>query len=698
MVVESSINWVYSSMAKSRSNRLPAGPIVGATPDVAASASKNYAQHTKTFFPDGELITASAGAYTNIEPNVSVRAGASRSAYESFRPEEVIPNGRSQGDLQRVMVLCRQAYEKCGLVHSVIDMMSEFAAEGITIAHEDPKIEAWYNEWRQKVDLEDRAERFASWLCKAGNVVVHRRMGTMTPLRGSRTYTIPIGYIFYDPSTVDVVGGPIGALSTQKRYALKVPISGLSRTSKPNNALEKEVYNGLPEVVKELLEGRGSKASPAGTAAIPLPTSEIYVAYYKKDDSDIWARSFIYPILGDIIVNEKLKLAKTGALDNFNNVIRIWKLGDHKAGMFPGPAIAQRLHDILQQNTGGGTTDLIWDSLLEYEDHYPPIEKLANFTENDHAILQGLGVSEAITGGEVGGKSGSSNPVGMKNLVKRLESIRRVIRTWLEGEIAIVQAEMGFPGKPVVRFAVEDLQDEKAYYNLLVQLVDRNIISNQTVIERIKEFPDLERSRLSNEEKLRTIDALPEKAGPFHNPSLEDQQQFEMDKLKLAHRQNMAEGGISDRANTTSNMARSKGTERAPRGRPAGSKDKSQRTRGPNKTGLSVAQLLLEASRIHDELDDRLIAQAVERAGVKDVRQLTSEQRLEVDRVKHTIFAFIPPLSQVTDEQIEQAKTLGTFDDYEMVFAENLESLPATTLTVAQKRLLRIDAYVQSWV
>ncbi len=51
------------------------------------------------------------------------------------------------------------------------------------------------------------------------------------------------------------------------------------------------------------------------------------------------------------------------------------------------------------------------------------------------------------------------------------------------------------------------LSDESAEKNLLIQLADRDIISQETILERFKEIPSVEKMRLKREQKDRSNDA-----------------------------------------------------------------------------------------------------------------------------------------------------------------------------------------------
>ena len=65
------------------------------------------------------------------------------------------------------------------------------------------------------------------------------------------------------------------------------------------------------------------------------------------------------------------------------------------------------------------------------------------------------------------------------------------------------------------------LADEAAEKQLLINLWDRDIISNETILELFGRLPNIERSRVNRENKDRNNDSMPEKASPYHNPDKE---------------------------------------------------------------------------------------------------------------------------------------------------------------------------------
>ena len=74
--------------------------------------------------------------YIDIEPNRSVRPSFSRSDYDSFRPGEAIPTKQ-----KRIMGMCMSAYDRVGIIRNVIDLMSDFASQGLVLVHPNKNIE-----------------------------------------------------------------------------------------------------------------------------------------------------------------------------------------------------------------------------------------------------------------------------------------------------------------------------------------------------------------------------------------------------------------------------------------------------------------------------------------------------------------------------------------------------------------------------
>ena len=69
-------------------------------------------------------------SFLDIETNKSVRTGFTREDYNRFRSEEAVPKKQKEA-----MQMCMAAYDKVGIVRNVIDLMADFASQGINLVH-----------------------------------------------------------------------------------------------------------------------------------------------------------------------------------------------------------------------------------------------------------------------------------------------------------------------------------------------------------------------------------------------------------------------------------------------------------------------------------------------------------------------------------------------------------------------------------
>ena len=88
---------------------------------------------------------------------------------------------------------------------------------------------------------------------------------------------------------------------------------------------------------------------------------------------------------------------------------------------------------------------------------------------------------------------------------------------------------MGFRSPAEVEFDFMYLDDPASMTQLMINLADRNIISDEFVQRNIKATPSVERKRLSNEDKRRNRGTMSEKISPFHAVDKD----FSLEKIAL---------------------------------------------------------------------------------------------------------------------------------------------------------------------
>jgi hypothetical protein len=460
--------------------------------------------------------------FLDIEPSRSVRPSFHKGSYTAFRPGEAVPTKQ-----KRIIKMCMQAYDKVGIIRNVIDLMGDFASQGITLVHPNKTIERFYRKWFEQIGGLDRSERFLNYLYRCGNVTVKRNTARISKKKESELKRstaaadmkiedidvtkreIPWKYDFLNPLAVDVKNVDASMFTGDIEYVLKV-----SKTTM--NSLMMSGSGKRPNLPTSMM-----KRFAQGEREIPLDKDKVRMFHYKKDDWNLWANPMIYAILDDIIMLEKMKLADLAALDGAISNVRLWRIGDLDHKIIPTKAAINKLRDILASNVGGGTMDLVWGPEIDFKESSTQVYKFLGSEKYQPvltSVYAGLGIPPTLTGAASGGGY-TNNFVSLKTLVERLEYGREILKGFWQHEIKLVQKAMGFRFPAELHFDSIILSDEAAQKQLLVQLADRDIISHETLLERFRELPAIEKIRVRREERARVKDALaPKKAGPYHNP------------------------------------------------------------------------------------------------------------------------------------------------------------------------------------
>jgi len=617
--------------------------------------------------------------FSNLTPNAGGRPGMTRADYEFFRPDEAVP--------QQIKAIGRKAediYYKVGLVRNVVDLMADFAVQGIMPTHRNKRIERFYRQWFKKVEGKDRSERFLNNLYRTAAVVLNRQTAKISVKVAEQLYKsmgapdmyvdtidniktekreIPWKYTFIDPLCVEVAGGVISSFVPEKKYQIILPAQLRKSINAPKSDLEREIVSKLP---KDIIEAAKAKK------AYPLDPEKTIVCHYKKDDWQSWAYPMIYSIMDDIFIVEKLKLADLAALDGAISNIRIFKLGSLEHKIAPTKAATAKLAEILGNNVGGGTMDLIWGPDLELIESKTSVHQFLGsekYMPHLNNIYAGLGIPPTLTG-TFGAGGTTNNFISLKTMTQRLQYGRDVIAKFWEKEFEIVQKAMGFSHPAKVEFDRMDLSNEDAEKALLIQLADRNVISDELLQKRFGFDPDMEKSRLNRELRERKGDRMVRKAGPWHDPQIENslkkialqggaatpsQVGLEMDKKKAGEKTI-----LEMRQATMPTKLAKDSPESLPgvsgEGRPKTSKDSTKRKEKTFKPRTG-ASLNIWASEAQDKISQIINPIILELYNKKNLRSLANVESDELEQTKTKILFGLKPFSQITEESVKEAFT-----------------------------------------
>lgn len=617
--------------------------------------------------------------FKDIEPNRSVRPGFRTSDYHAFRPDERVPYKQ-----KRAIKMCMDAYEKVGIIRNVIDLMGDFGCQGINIVHENKSVEKFYQQWFKKCSGKERSERFLNLLYRSGQVPVYRSYANLTPevvkyvksigqditveVPNFERNQIPWRYNFFNPVSLEVKDSNINLFLGRKNFQIS-PSSFLDNFK--DGSIPAHMLDTLPVDIKEKIQN--------GERKITLDPERLSMFYYKKDDWSNWANPLIYAILDDVIMLEKMRLADLSALDGAISNIRLWTLGnlDHK--ILPNKAAINKLRDILASNVGGGTMELVWGPELSYTESNSQVYKFLGSEKYNsvlNSIYAGLGVPPTLTGMAGNGGGFTNNFISLKTLVERLQYGRDQLTAFWEKECEIVRKAMGFRKSPHITYDQMSLSDESSEKNLLIQLADRDIISHETVLERFKEVPSVEKMRLRREDKARDSETLPEKAGPFHPPPKPQEMKEEEANLNQVEKTNDSDPSP---------------------GRPLFSKDEEPRKKRVEKpkSKPGVAELITWVNDSFDKISEITTAAYLGVLNKKNMRGLAKSQSEELEQLKLHVLSNIEPLSEVNTSKIQ--KVIGSTKKMPKDFSNSMEksNINLSNLNTENFRRQAISCYIQ---
>ena len=646
--------------------------------------------------------------YSNLDGITGSRPGFARSDYYYFRPDEAVPQR-----LKEILKKADDIYQRVGLVKNVIDLMGDFATQGIRIVHKNKRIERFYRRWFKKIEGKDRSERLLNNLYRSGNVVIDRRTAKITLKSSTQLYQslgtadmnvtdidgdgpimdrreIPWKYTFIDPIYVEVAAGSLSSFVNQKTYVLELPASLSKIINSPKTDAERQIVQALPA---QIIEAAKSKK------AFPLDPNKTIVCHYKKDDWQAWAFPMIYSIMDDITVVEKLKLADMAALDGAISNIRIFKLGNLEHKIIPTKAATSKLAQILGNNVGGGTMDIIWGPDIEMLESNTNVHQFlgeAKYIPHMNNVYAGLGIPPTLTG-TFGAAGTTNNFISLKTLTQRLQYGRDVLTRFWENEIALVQKAMGFKHPAKIEFDRMDLSNEDSEKALLIQLADRSLISDELLQTKFGLDPDMEKTRLNRELRERASERMVPKAGPWYNPDPDDALKkialqtgivtpseigLELEKRKKGE-ESALEMKAGSKPSTPTRLANDS-SESLPSGQPGQGRPKMSKDSEKRKTKVFTPQtgasLTIWANKAQDKISEILNPILLEFYNKKNLRSLSSAEVQEMDMVKTKVLLSIEPHSKLDEQNILSAFNRSDSAQYNKLIStykmwiKNLES------------------------
>lgn len=637
--------------------------------------------------------------YTSEAPNTSIRGDYNRGDYDYYRRGEAIPD-----DIESRIRLAMKVYKKVSIVYNVINLMTDFTTKGIRIVHPKPSLNRFYNDYWGRVNGFHTSERFCNMLYRAGTVPIKVKTATV-PVKLEKEWksanaeadvkieepqyenrTIPFEFAFLHPLSIKPVAPELGMFTGEQLYAFKPSFKLQRILQKVQNQngvsdLEKKLLKKIPkDIINKLLQGERE---------ILLDPEKFNIYFWKKDDWEPFADPMVGCIFDSLNQLEKMHLCDISALDGAISNVRLWTIGyideaNPANSLIPTREAIVKLRSILQNNTAGGVLDLVWGPELSFKESATQVHKFLGqekYKQCMSEIYEGLGVPPTLTGT---GGGFTNNHIAIQTLINRLNYGRMKLLEFWNRQLRAVHKAMGFSSAPPrIVFDEMSLADEVSMKNLWLAMLDRDVISEETFLEKCTMVPEVERQRIVRERKQRDSNRRPPKASPYHSP----EQEQEMKKLVL-------QGGGVAPSEVGVNLKPRKSGEKAPidhekeiqkeqleqqklkteqqkvglqskkmavtkkqsgvNGRPKGAGDSTKRKqkRVTPRTKAGFIDRFIWANTAQDGINEILLPAYLETAGKKNQRALTTVEKNAFEHVKFAVLDSLRPFEQITAEKV----------------------------------------------
>lgn len=694
-------------MAQPRNKKIQNTAVASATEASFVTWDANNPESVKT------AQLAVARAYDSIEPivrstanhNLGFHLGMDKENYELFRPGEATPRGRRE-----ILAACVGAYERVSPIKNIIDMMVDFTTEGIRLVHPNSQVQQFFQNWWKKVKGTDRSQHFTNNFYLMGTVIGKRNLAKLsakviddlqrglasasadsevfdiqpTPKPKASRNVVPWSYDFLNPEVIKMYGGELAMFAGKPRYGFDLHPKVISAINNPRTQDEIDLVATLPSYIIDIVKSGGKR--------VVIDESRLIIAHYKKNDWQVWAQPMLYSVMDDIILLQKMKLTDLAALDGAISHIRIWKLGSLEHKIMPTKAAFEKLNQVLVHAGNGQSMDLIWGPDLTLEETTSDIHKYLGqekYIPVLSSLYSGIGIPPSLIGGSGGEKGFTNNAMSLKTLIERLNYGRTALVDFWQCEAGMVQQAMQFRFPAQVEFKNAVLTDEASFHSLLVDLLDRDVISVERVREHLGYIPEIEESLVKYEWKARKGNKMPQKAGPFHDSDPDysfkkifaqlgavtpSQLGIELEPNKAGEKSvidintktqrdaiKIKQDNISSPAETAPSPSVTKKGQQG-QGRPKNSKDTTTRKTkrvaprtSANDDGQSDSEfieLVLWANEAQVKLAELVHPIYLKVCNKANMRQLTTAQVEEIEHLKFALLCNLVPYEKLTEELV----------------------------------------------
>jgi len=393
-----------------------------------------------------------------------------------FRYSNYVKN-LSTLDVRDAIILCQKAYYNVAIFRNTIDLMTEFSDSPIYLTGGSQKSREFFEAYFKKINLASFQDQFFREYYRSGNVFTYRfdtsltseQLLKITQTFGSKLKSIaqdgsvklPARYTIVNPADI-YVGGTVN-------YAFNVYYKLLSdyeleRLRDPKTDEDIEVYNNLPQDVKEKIKSKNNSY-----ILVPLDKTKLAAVFYKKQDYEPLSIPMGFPVLDDINWKLEMKKMDMAVTRTMQQAVLLVTMGDtpDKGGV--NQKNLQAMQQLFENQSIGRV--LIADYTTKAQFVIPDIGNLIGpekYEVVDRDIQ--IGLNNILIGNE----KFANTSIKVQVFVQRLKQAREVfINEFLIPEIRRMSKDIGFKNFPTPTFQDIDIKDDVQYsriYNRLVEL------------------------------------------------------------------------------------------------------------------------------------------------------------------------------------------------------------------------------------
>jgi hypothetical protein len=400
---------------------------------------------------------------------------------------------KDAADAKEAVELCQKAYFNISSFRGTIDLLSEFADSDIYLEGGTEKSKKFIDAWFKRIRMHDIKEQYFREYYRSGNVFFYRVDGKI-PLKNSQKMLeaygassrkeIPIRYLLINPTDIATKGSV--SFSGYEYFKVLSPFE-ISRLQKPETEHEIEVFNSLPENVREALKS-GKSAYAMTRIQIKLDPQLLHVVFAKKQDYEPLAIPVGYSVLDDLNRKIELKNIDQAISRSIENVVLLVTMGNEpdKGGVNHRNLAA--MQQIFKNQSVGRV--LVSDYTTKADFIIPDIRKVVG-PEKYEVINKDI--EQGLQNVLIGDSKYSDTQIKMKVFFQRLEESRRAfLNDFINPEIRRICKAAGLRSWPEAKFAKTDTMDDNNLSKLATRLMELGVLTPEQGMQVVHTgvFPD----------------------------------------------------------------------------------------------------------------------------------------------------------------------------------------------------------------